>query len=175
MSDAWWISVNGPYLAQGDLLPDCRMPVFDEELVPNEEGEPYEHELVQARLIVVTQSCDLENKKAEFVALCRVHTLPEFEEFNPEYDSKSQWENVRKRRKVGLYLLASPHSPGDNRAALVITFNQILSLPFVYVTRHASSLENRWRLQSPFLEHFSQAFARFFMRVGLPSSIPPFK
>ena len=25
----------------------------------------------------------------------------------------------------------------------------------------------------PFLEHFSQAFARFFMRVGLPSSISP--
>ena len=33
----------------------------------------------------------------------------------------------------------------------------------------------RWRLQSPFREHFSQAFARFFMRVGLPAAIPPFK
>jgi hypothetical protein len=32
-----------------------------------------------------------------------------------------------------------------------------------------------WRLQSPYLEHFSQAFARFFMRVGLPSAVPPFK
>jgi hypothetical protein len=38
----------------------------------------------------------------------------------------------------------------------------------------AAALGNRWRLQSPFLEHFSQAFARFFMRVGLPSAVPPF-
>ncbi|MEZ2279409.1 MAG: hypothetical protein ACBR12_21120, partial [Microcoleus sp.] len=35
-------------------------------------------------------------------------------------------------------------------------------------------LNDRWRLKSPYLEHFSQAFARLFMRVGLPSAIPPF-
>ena len=48
-------------------------------------------------------------------------------------------------------------------------------LPFSYLTRHAAALGNRHRLQSPFLEHFSQAFARFFMRVGLPSSIPAYE
>jgi hypothetical protein len=26
----------------------------------------------------------------------------------------------------------------------------------------------RYRLQSPFLEHFSQSFGRFYMRVALP-------
>jgi len=30
------------------------------------------------------------------------------------------------------------------------------------------------RLLSPYREHLSQAFARFFMRVGLPVDIPPF-
>ena len=29
--------------------------------------------------------------------------------------------------------------------------------------------------EETFLEHFSQAFARFFMRVGLPSTIPEFR
>ena len=33
----------------------------------------------------------------------------------------------------------------------------------------------RGRLQSPFLEHLSQAFARFFMRIGLPSTVPEFR
>ena len=51
----------------------------------------------------------------------------------------------------------------------------ISSLPFSYLTRHAEVRTNRHRLQSPFLEHFSQAFARFFMRVGLPSSIPAYE
>jgi hypothetical protein len=48
-------------------------------------------------------------------------------------------------------------------------------VPYAYLTQHAESLGLRWRLESPFLEHFSQAFARFFMRVGLPSAIAPFR
>jgi hypothetical protein len=56
-----------------------------------------------------------------------------------------------------------------------VDFGHIVSLPLDYLADHAESLGNRWRLRSPFLEHFSQAFARFFMRVGLPSDIPPFK
>jgi hypothetical protein len=32
----------------------------------------------------------------------------------------------------------------------------------------------RLRLLPPYREHLSQAFARFFMRVGLPVDIPPF-
>jgi hypothetical protein len=58
---------------------------------------------------------------------------------------------------------------------LVVDFRQIISLPFAYLSRHAEQLGPRWRLQSPYLEHFSQAFARFFMRVGLPSALPPFR
>lgn len=39
---------------------------------------------------------------------------------------------------------------------------------------YALSSLHRWRLRSPFLEHFSQAFALFFMRVGLPFGIPKY-
>lgn len=55
-----------------------------------------------------------------------------------------------------------------------MNFREIYSLPIEYLERHSLNLDDRWRLQSPFLEHFSQAFARFFMRVGLPSAVPPF-
>ncbi len=64
---------------------------------------------------------------------------------------------------------------GDGRNALVVDFRQIYSLPVAYLRRHAGGLGSRWRLQSPYREHFSQAFARFFMRVGLPTAIPSFK
>jgi hypothetical protein len=72
-------------------------------------------------------------------------------------------------------MLASPEHPDTNADALVVDFGQIFSLPPSYLQHRAQQLGNRWRLSSPFLEHFSQAFARYFMRVGLPSSIPPFK
>jgi hypothetical protein len=58
--------------------------------------------------------------------------------------------------------------------ALVVDFREIYSLPFDYLAERTNLLGRRWRLRSPYLEHFSQAFARFFMRVGLPSTIPPF-
>jgi len=35
--------------------------------------------------------------------------------------------------------------------------------------------ENRLRLLPPDREHLAQAFARFFMRAGLPIDIPEFK
>ena len=35
--------------------------------------------------------------------------------------------------------------------------------------------QKRIRLKSPYKEHLSQAFAKFFMRVGLPVDIPSFR
>jgi len=122
-----------------------------------------------------TQTCDLAHKKVSLVALCPIHTLASFEERNPKFRQKGKWEEVRRGRVEGLHLLASPTDPANNRKALVVDFGQIISLPFEYLTQRARNLGKRWRLNSPFLEHFSQAFARFFMRVGLPSSIPQFR
>jgi hypothetical protein len=174
MTAPWWAQTSGPTLAQGDLLRDCLLPVFAQEPDPAAH-EPMEQELRRANLIVITQSCDLENERVEFVALCPINTLHEFEVTNPEFAKKGHWESVRKGRVEGLHLLASPEQPGANRKALVVDFGHIVSLPLAYLTRHADSLGPRWRLLSPFSEHFSQAFARFFMRVGLPAAIPRFE
>lgn len=125
-------------------------------------------------LMVLTQSCDLENKKVDFVALCPVYSLTKFEEINPDYKKKGRWEEVRQGKREGLHLLPSPANPMNNREALLIDFRWIISLPFGYLIRHAVTRGKRFRLQSPYLEHFSQAFARFFMRVGLPTAIPRF-
>ena len=72
-------------------------------------------------------------------------------------------------------MLSAFEVSGDGRNSLVVDFRQIFSLPVPYLRKHAMTLGTRWRLQSPFREHFSQAFARFFMRVGLPTAIPAFK
>ncbi|WP_425395436.1 hypothetical protein [Aeoliella sp.] len=175
MSDSWWSSIEGEQLAQGDLLADCSVPIVVDPTPSAGEDEAKEVEVVSQRLIIVTQSCDLENGKVQFVALCPIHTLDEFAEANAHYKSPKNWEGVRKGQKASLHMLASPEAPEDNTKSLVVDFGHILSLPIEYLTAHAATLGGRSRLQPPFLEHFSQAFARFFMRVGLPSSIAPFK
>lgn len=168
----FWISVSGGALAQGDYLPNCLIPLFHPDFGASDAVEDVI--VNNDNLIIVTQSCDLANAKIGLVALCPIHSLPQFEEVNPRFKKRGEWEAVRKGRIEGLHMLASPTHPENNREALVVNFREIFSLPFGYLTRHAQSLGERWRLQSPFLEHFSQAFARFFMRVGLPSSISPF-
>ena len=94
---------------------------------------------------------------------------------NPDFTKRGRWESVRKGRVEGLHLLGSPEDPQNNRLALVVDFGEIYSLPVAYLANHAGQQGDRWRLQSPYLEHFSQAFARFFMRVGLPVQIPEYK
>lgn len=174
MSENWWHRTRLQTLAQGDILPDCLLPMFVNP-TPTDDDSPRDVEVRKGRLIVVTQTCDLENNKVEFVALCPIHRLDEYTKENRPFQKKDRWESVRKGRQPALHMLASPEDPSDNSAAFVVDFGHILSLPTEYLNRHVASLEGRWRLSSPFLEHFSQAFARFFMRVGLPSSIPPFK
>jgi hypothetical protein len=168
----FWRQVNESQLAQGDLLDNCLVPHFEPEFGTNASAEV---PLKTFRLIIATQSCDLVNDKVSLVALCTIFTLEEFEAANPQFKGKGRWEEVRKGRVEGLHLLASPQTPDNNRQALVTDFGQMFSLPPAYVRRHAESLGERWRLDSPFLEHFSQAFARYFMRVGLPSTIPHYR
>jgi hypothetical protein len=170
--DNWWDSVTEGNLLQGDFLTDCMVPVFRPDFGRKESNAPVP--VKEYDLIVVTQSCDLVKARISMVALCPICLLTVFEKANPSY-SNNKWEEVRKGRVEGLHLLASPEKPENNRMALVVNFREIYSLPFEYLTRRAGDMRHRWRLRSPYLEHFSQAFARFFMRVGLPSSIAPYK
>jgi len=50
----------------------------------------------------------------------------------------------------------------------------VFSLPVRFVRKKAAD-GRRLRLLPPYREHLSQAFARFFMRVGLPVDIPAFR
>lgn len=169
--NGWWVEIEERDLAQRDYLPRCFVPFFKPDYGMGQTTQDVP--VKEYDCIVVTQSCDLKHDKAPLVALCPVYAITRYEEVNPKL--KTRWEAVRQGRVEGLHLIASMIDPNDNRGCLVADFREIYSLPIAYLQDHASRLGRRWRLCSPFLEHFSQAFARFFMRVGLPSSIPPFK
>jgi hypothetical protein len=171
MSELPWVKINTPELRQGDYLQNCYVPLFGPDFGKDHPRVP----VATANLIVITQSCDLEAEKVRMVALCPVHSLQTFEDANPDYRKKGMWEPVRKGRVDGLHLLPSQVNSSNNRDSLVVDFREIVSLPLPYLKKHAQEYGDRWRLNSPYLEHFSQAFARFFMRVGLPTSIPKFE
>lgn len=56
----------------------------------------------------------------------------------------------------------------------IVSFRQVFSVPMDYLRAHAKK-RPRLRLLPPYREQLAQAFARYFMRVGLPVDISPFK
>jgi len=177
---SFWSSISDPVLHQGDLLPDCLIPEFSETF-GDEAAEANTVYTDSADLIVLSQTCDLIHGRLSLVALSPVWTVPGFEAAQSAPGQgrsakwwRDYWNNVRKGRSATLHLLGSPVDPAKARLSLVVDFRAIYSLPFAYLARRAARIGDRWRLCSPYLEHFSQAFARSFMRVGLPSSVPEF-
>lgn len=169
----FWLRHEGERLAQGDLLSDC--PVLLPPAALTAKGGLLSVPVEMGNVVVVTQSCDLEQGKAPFPLLALIHTIDDLAAADPRFAKTSVLEEIRKGRREGLYMLASPEEPANNRKALVVDFRQLVTLPIAFLQDHALALGPRWRLQSPFVEHFSQAFARFFMRVGLPAAVPEFK
>jgi hypothetical protein len=89
----------------------------------------------------------------------------------------SGWmEGLRTGRKFDFCLLnkcpGSDFFPADY---LIVDFCNVFSVPHEVVLR-AAKKGRRIQLQSPYREYLSQAFARFFMRVGFPDEgeIPKF-
>src|SRR5207247_1878823 len=104
-------------LRQGDYLPRCLVPVFGPDFAA---AGIHEVTAEEYDLIVVTQSCDLEQGKVRLVAACSIYPVLEFEAVNPAFAKKGRWNEVLKGRVEGLHLLSSPANPEDNREALVV-------------------------------------------------------
>ena len=87
---------------------------------------------------------------------------------------KEHWNMARKGQVPGFHVLNKCELEGFKRDHRVVDFHRVHSLPLDFVRKIADELGERIRLQPPYREHLSQAFARFFMRVGLPVDIPEF-
>ena len=172
----WFSLVEGDHIAQGDILEGC--PVFSppKELAEHdlESNATIPFHCVSPDVIVMSQSCDLEKGREAVgeVLFCRVWTPADFRV--GIFSKANDWENARKGRMPRFHILPGCELPGNQREARVVDFRRVYSLPLDFVRTRAAAAP-RIRLMPPYREHLSQAFARFFMRVGLPSDIPPFR
>lgn len=171
-AEAWWREVrNTGELRQGDLLPDCPIPLTS--FPSADEPQVAEVDIGLIQCVILTQGCDLANDPPpRSVAMCPVYSIDVFEDTNPDFARSGKWDAALRGRIEGIHVLAPAGTIAAGRNHLVVDFREIYSLPFSVLRPHAERLVTRWRLQSPYLEHLSQALARFFMRVGLPDSLP---
>jgi hypothetical protein len=125
----------------------------------------------------MSQSCDLALRpngkpKIEQVILCPVHEKSEVDEQGGF--SAQRWEDARKGKLPRYHLLNHCELTDHKSDCRLIDLGNVFSLPFTLISQVAKERGDRIRLNSPYREHMSQAFARFFMRVGLPVDIRPF-
>lgn len=167
----WYATVEGESIEQGDFL-------FDFEIVhPHTDAAKHGGlggELRIFDLVVLTQSCDIENGKVQNLLLCPWWDLWEFVD-----EAKGRGENwgsdVREalRRGVipGYHLLNEALQNGIEIGVGLVDFHEVHTAPLDRVREFAKRAGPRLRLCPPYREHLAQSFARFFMRVGLPVDI----
>jgi hypothetical protein len=167
-----WERYKGGILNQGDFLEGVSIPIVRASFPEGDASGNVPMSIGTANLIVMSQSCDLEQRKIPYVVASQVFTLTEFEESNSTYKRSGRWKEVSRGRVEALHLLPSPDPKPDDRKYMVVDFRLIVSLPLEYVERVAGEAGERWRLQSPFIENLSHDFGRFFSRVALPMDFP---
>lgn len=163
-------------LRQGDFLSGCPVLVPEDDTAfiaymdETESAIPLRRERYD--LVILTQTCDLVNRKAGFVACCPRYTWGSYAGLALQERSNKErlrfWNDLRIGRLVGLHLLSNWDKRFDFQ---VVEFRNLISLPIGYVRALALRERNRVRLKPPYREHLSQAFAQTFMRIALDADI----
>ena len=179
---SWYEAVEGAELQQGDLLRAFLVARPPESIECGVDGVPIVSPIkVETHdIIVLTQSCDLLNKKTNNLIVCPHFRLtdigtivPGHVRDNPKLLNKF-YEEIRRGYQWPLHMLAASQEMGLEDDIRVVDFRLVSVVSLDFAKSIAGRTGQRLRLKSPYVEHLSQAFARFFMRVGLPSDIPNF-
>jgi hypothetical protein len=191
MPDDWYSLVDAhTTLTQGDLISNCPLVGWKDvfgELTGADETE----QITQARdiffadTVIMTQACDLENDKVTDVVLCAHSPISLYrEQWEAEFLRRGQtattraWEkHVAEIRSGFIWNLSLLNAEDGGAQALehrVVDFHSVYTLPKTFLEGLLQQRGgSRFRLLPPYREHLSQAFARFFMRVGLPVPVGP--
>jgi hypothetical protein len=190
MTNELWYEVAdaGVDLTQGDIILNC--PIvrwssadFNAETQSDVKSLKSLVEAAEVDVVVMTQGCDLENRKVENIILCPHFSLDQYQKDWEETmrnltqnPTKKAWGKYCDDIKNGyLWNLSMLNEGKIGELSLthrIVDFHEVYTLPRTFLESWLQSKDqSRLRLRPPYREHLSQAFARFFMRVGLPTGI----
>ena len=173
MSFPWFSIIEDKSLEQGEIIRDCQIPlpsisIYEGVLDGSMKGNV---EVKTSDIIILSQSCDIENSKIDSIIVCPIYSLLDLMEVNQYFDSSKARESLRQGKEPAYHLINEFKSFEISQPISVVGFHQIFSIPKEYIEAVALRNSPRLRLLPPYREHLSQAFARYFMRVGLPQNI----
>ena len=167
----WYDLVEGDELEHGDIIESCPISVATE--TETEDGR-WKLQWEERDLVVLSQSCDLVKGREKLSEVLMAAVLKQ-SELSGHLATTKGLEDARRGNLPGVHLLAASDFPGTVSEILVVDFRRVSTLPLTFLRKRVLQQQRRLRLLPPYREHLSQAFARFFMRVGLPVDIPAFR
>jgi hypothetical protein len=169
----WYTVVSGDLIEQGDILRSCPIIIPPEDLADDWPPESATLDWKESDVVVMTQSCDLvkSREKVSEVLLCPLYGLSRQ---TGHLATEKGKEDARRGNLPNCHMLNECTIAGHETEVHIVEFRRVHVLPLPFLRRFAMSRGDRLRLMPPYREHLSQAFARFFMRVGLPTDIKPF-
>ena len=176
MEYPWYeLKENCNEITQGDIIMQCPVPLIRVES-EIKAGNTIAADIEIIDGIILTQACDLANGKVDNVILCSVTSKEQFEEQmrklgKSEKEIKKRIGSIIKGQENAYHIINNFKSPEFQQDYYIINFKDIFSIPVSLAKQIALTSGKRLRLCPPYREHLSQAFARYFMRVGLSVNI----
>ena len=159
-------------ILQGDFVPECPI-LIPPSTIKTDDEPKIDIQLIDS--VILSQSCDLANNHIDIVLVCPYYSLKTFIESLPTHQSSTKKaisktiENLRKGYLPGYHLLNKFDSHLDDYQ--IVDFRNVYGIQIDSLKSICENLEKRIRLLPPYREHLSQAFARYFMRVGLHQDV----
>jgi hypothetical protein len=151
-------------LDQADIVSDCPLPLlmaFD-----LDGGKPPQILVSSSRIVVLTQACDLANRKASFVSVAVVHDADALIQQNLIKAADVRGP-IRAGRVFGWYFL--PASTGCGLPEMIVDLRQIHTVRLELLTALCQRGHRPARIPSPYREHLAKHFVDTFSRIGLPA------
>ncbi|KPJ58595.1 MAG: hypothetical protein AMJ42_02995 [Deltaproteobacteria bacterium DG_8] len=189
MSEGWYEIVNADIpITQGDIIFNCPLIGWKPHIITLQGKEISEVlkssiDSICADVVVLTQACDIEHHKVDHIILCPHQTLDEYQTlWEEDMKNKNQASTSKAWRRHcddicdgfiwNLTMLNSLKVNDFTIDIRIVDFHYVFTIPRIFLESLLEQRnEKRFRLLPPYREHLSQAFARFFMRVGLPIDI----
>ncbi len=174
MTFPWYSDVEThATLEQGDIIEKCNIILPSQahyQAIVEDREVDTPLRILEITAIIVSQSCDITNYKIDSIIVCPVWSLKKLIEVDGYYKSSKGKEELRQGKSPSYHLLNKFETATAPADFYFVDFHNIYSVPKSFL--EALILKNpRKRLLPPYREHLSQGFARYFMRVGLPTDI----
>lgn len=134
--------------------------------------------------IVISQACDLDNRKIENVILAELIDIKIFIEALVKKDADPKKSNSAKLKAASkdiaamnkghqprYHLLKGKETDTVKFSYKIIDFSRIHAIPFDNILEIKKSKKITVELQSPYMEYVGQRFGNFYSRIGLPKGI----